>query len=123
MYILVATSCCIYELTLGGPIVELVVPPILYITIIGSWTYAVLCIYSYFVTLKYEKRPIREKKLTEETDSTVTKPLVIDLREITIQKKVFPRNIWDDGSSVSNFSQKSPAVSEVPSNPAASTRV
>ena len=100
---------------------ELVVPPILYITIIGSWIYAVLCIYSYFVTLRYEKRPLREEKASEEFDMGVTKPLVIDLQEVPIQKKVFPRNIWDDGSSVSNFSQKSLVVSEASNKPVIST--
>ena len=117
-----ATSCCIYELTLGGPLVELVVPPILYITIISSWIYVVLCIYSYFVTLQYEKRPIRDKP-TEDFNLEATKPLVIDLSDVAIQKKVFPRNIWDDGSSVSNFSQMSPAASEVSTKPVTSTRV
>lgn len=111
LYILVATSCCIYELTLGGTIVELTVAPILYILTIGSWIYIVLCIHSYFLSIPYERRPAVEQR-SEETDAEITKPLVLDLREAT-HLKIFPKNVWDDGSSVSNFSQKCGSVFEV----------
>jgi len=108
---------------LGGTILELTVPPILYITIIGSWIYITLCVHSYFLTLRYEKRPPKDEDSSEEANTEVSHPLVIDLREVTTQKKVFPRNIWDDGTSVSNFSQKSLPILESPSNTVASTRV
>ena len=106
LYILVAASCCIYELTLGGTILELTLPPILYITIIGSWIYVVYCIHSFFRTLQYEKRAKEaEKNIEEEIEiyAELTKPLVVDIREVT-DEKIFPKHIWEDNSSVSNFS-------------------
>jgi hypothetical protein len=131
LYILVAVSCCIYELTLGGTVMELILPPILYVTIIGSWMYVVLCVYSFFVTLQYEKRPKdAETKAEEEIYMELTKPLVVDIREVT-HEKIFPRNIWEDNSSVSNFSESrklslrslSLHQQEVSSSPIASTQV
>ena len=104
MYILVAVSCCIYELSLGGRIIELIVPPILYVTIIGSWIYVVLCIYAYFLSMTYEPRSGIEQT-DYEINAEQSKSLVLTLREGT-SEKIYPRTIWEveDNSSVSNFS-------------------
>jgi len=102
MYILIAVSCCIYELSLGGRIIELIVPPILYVTIIGSWIYVVLCVYAYFLSMPYESRSEAEQT-DYELNAEQSKLLVLTLRE-GISDKIYPRTIWEDNSSVSNFS-------------------
>jgi hypothetical protein len=103
---LVAISCSIYELTLGGTLVELTVPPALYILTIGSWAYAVMCIHAYFLTLEYDKKPADPEKPSDHPDAELDKPLVIELREVT-HRMVHPRNIWDDGASDSSVGRKS----------------
>jgi hypothetical protein len=106
LYIAVAVGCCTYELTLGGTIIEMTIPPIIYLTVIGCWMYTVLCVYSYYKTLSVQLSKLNlsnADKTMYELEAEQARPLVLSLRQVT-EAKIYPRAIWEDESSVSNFS-------------------
>ena len=106
LYIAVAVGCCTYELTLGGTIIEMTIPPAIYLAVIGCWMYSVLCVFSYYKTLSFQLSKLNLSngdKSEYELEAEQARPLVLTLREVT-EAKIYPRAIWEDESSVSNFS-------------------
>ncbi len=85
LYIIILLPCAIYELTLGGKILEVTIVPIFYLIIFGCWVYCILCIWAYFKTLP--KRPPVRRQSQFFMDLSGTLP------------RIFPHNKWEDSSA------------------------
>ena len=51
IYVCITTGCGIYELTLGGKLIEVTLVPFVYLVILICWTYCIVCIWAYLKTM------------------------------------------------------------------------
>ena len=87
IYVLIGLGCAIYELSLGGRIIELTLVPLLYILLFSFWIYSIWCIWAFCRTL----RP--DFEATKDT-SSVESASLINVREATLHR-IYPHGIWD----------------------------
>ena len=52
IYVLIGVSCGIYELCLGGTVLEVTLVPIAYLAIFSLWSYAIWSVFDYFKSMK-----------------------------------------------------------------------
>ena len=86
IYIVIGLTCAIYELSLGGKILELTLVPAFYLFLFSCWIYCIWCIWAYFRTLRNHYR-------TPDVDEDVDN-FIINLQELR-SKKIYPRPMWD----------------------------
>ena len=52
IYVLIGISCGIYELCLGGTVLEVTLVPVAYLAIFSLWSYAIWSVFDYFKSMK-----------------------------------------------------------------------
>jgi hypothetical protein len=52
IYVLIGVSCGIYELCLGGTVLEVTLVPIAYLAIFSLWSYAIWSVFDYFKSME-----------------------------------------------------------------------
>ena len=52
IYVLIGVSCGIYELCLGGTVLEVTLVPVAYLAIFSLWSYAIWSVFDYFKSMK-----------------------------------------------------------------------
>lgn len=92
IHVTVTICACIYELTLGGTVIELTVVPMFYVVVICFWIYSVVCVLSYYKTLS--RRRNVASVYNRRTDQTI----LISLHDAS-SPRVYPQTIWEDSTS------------------------
>ena len=82
IYITITTICAIYEVTLGGKMIEVTLVPAMYLVVFIMWSYCIWCIWSYYKIMPKIVTNNSPETDTNKDTQTLVKRLHESFREI-----------------------------------------